>query len=45
MTVAVREALTDEGIIDPKKYMGKGRIAVHDLCVHKIKLCGSDNKA
>lgn len=45
MTVAVREALKDEGIIDPKKFMGKGREAVIDLCCHKIKLCGSDGKA
>ena len=45
MTKAVREALTDEGIIDPKKFMGKGRQAVIDLCCHKIKLCGSDGKA
>ena len=45
MTVAVRDALTDEGIIDPKKFMGPGRNAVIDLCCHKIKLCGSDGKA
>lgn len=45
MTKAVREALTDEGIIDPKKFMGKGREAVIELCCHKIKLCGSDGKA
>ena len=45
MTKAVREALTDEGIIDPKKFMGKGRDAVKELCIHKIKLCGSDGKA
>jgi len=45
MTVAVREALKDEAIIDPKKFMGKGREAVIDLCCHKIKLCGSDGKA
>ena len=45
MTVAVREALKDEGIIDPKKFMGPGRNAVIDLCCHKIKLCGSDGKA
>lgn len=45
MTCAVRASLENEGIIDPKKYMGKGREAVHDLCVHKIKLCSSDGKA
>ena len=45
MTAAVREALTNESLIDPKKFMGPGRKAVFDLCVHKIKLCGSDGKA
>lgn len=45
MTSAVREALTNESMIDPKKFMGPGRAAVRDLCIHKIKLCGSDNKA
>lgn len=45
MTAAVREALKDEKIIDPKKFMGKGRTAVKELCIHKIKLCGSDGKA
>ena len=32
-------------IIDPKKFMGPGRAAVKELCIHKIKLCGSDGKA
>lgn len=45
MTAAVREALKDEGIIDPKKFMGPGRKAVIELCKHKIELCGSQNKA
>lgn len=45
MTKAVREALTDEGIIDPKKFMGKGRQAVIDLCCKKIEVCGSEGKA
>ena len=45
MTAAVREALTDEGIIDPKKFLGKGRQAVIDLCCKKIEVCGSENKA
>jgi len=45
MTASVREALKDEAIIDPKKFMGPGRNAVIDLCCHKIKLCGSDGKA
>ena len=45
MTAAVREALTNESMIDPKKFMGPGRDAVKALCIHKIKLCGSDGKA
>ena len=45
MTAAVRQALEDEGIIDPKKFMSPGREAVRQLCIHKIKLCGSDGKA
>ena len=45
MTKAVREALTDEGIIDPKKFLGKGRQAVIDLCCQKIMVCGSEGKA
>lgn len=43
-TVAVRKALEDASIIDPKKYMGPAREAVIELCRHKIKLCGSDGK-
>ena len=43
-TKAVREALVDESIIDPKKYMGKARDAVRELCLHKIDVCGSLNK-
>ena len=45
MTAAVREALRDEKIIDPKKFLAPGREAVKNLCIHKIKLCGSDGKA
>ena len=45
MTSAVREALKNESVIDPKKFMGPGRDAVKALCIHKIKLCGSDGKA
>lgn len=45
MTAAVREALKNESVIDPKKFMGPGRDAVKALCIHKIKLCGSDGKA
>ena len=43
-TKAVREALKYESIIDPKKYMGKARTAVKELCIHKILLCGSNGK-
>lgn len=43
-TLAVRQALTDESIIDPKKYMGKARDAVRTLCLHKIGVCGSAGK-
>ena len=45
MTAAVRQALKDESIIDPKKFMAPGREAVKSLCMHKIGLCGSDHKA
>lgn len=45
MTAAVRQALKDESIIDPKKFMAPGREAVKSLCMHKIRLCGSDHKA
>ena len=45
MTAAVRKSLCDESIIDPKKFLGPGREAVKALCIHKIKLCGSDGKA
>lgn len=44
-TEAVREALKDESVIDPKKYMGKARTAVKELAKQKILLCGSENKA
>lgn len=44
-TKAVRAALTDEKIIDPKKFMGPAREAVKQLCIEKILLCGSQNKA
>ena len=43
-TKAVREALVDQSIIDPKKYMGKARDAVRELCLHKIDVCGSRGK-
>lgn len=44
-TKAVRAALADEKIIDPKKFMGPAREAVKQLCIEKILLCGSQNKA
>lgn len=44
-TEGVREVLCDDGVIDPKKYMGKAREKVFNLCVEKIKMCGSENKA
>lgn len=44
-TKAVREALKDESIIDPKKFMGPARDAVKALCIEKIHICGSANKA
>lgn len=43
-TKAVRAALADEKIIDPKKFMGPAREAVKQLCIEKILLCGSQNK-
>ena len=45
MTAAVREALKDESIIDPKKFMGPGKEAVIALCLDKIDMCGSAGKA
>ncbi|MBQ7475172.1 MAG: class II fructose-1,6-bisphosphate aldolase [Clostridia bacterium] len=45
MTAAVRDALTDASIIDPKKFMGPGKDAVVALCLHKIEMCGSAGKA
>ncbi|MDF2876935.1 MAG: Tagatose 1,6-bisphosphate aldolase [Clostridia bacterium] len=44
-TKAVREVLKDEAVIDPKQYMGKAREAVKQLCIDKIKVCGSQNKS
>lgn len=44
-TVAVREVLRDESVIDPKKYMGAAREAVKALCLEKIDMCSSANKA
>ncbi len=44
-TKAVREALEDGGIIDPKKFMGPAREAVKALCLEKIDMCSSAGKA
>lgn len=44
-TKAVRLALTDTEMFDPKKYLGPARQAVKELAISKIKLCGSKNKA
>ncbi len=44
-TAAVREVLKDESVIDPKKFMGPAREAVKQLCLDKIDMCGSANKA
>lgn len=44
-TKAVREVLADESVIDPKKYMGAAREAVKALCLEKIDMCGSRDKA
>lgn len=43
-TAGVREVLADDKVIDPKKYMGKAREKVKELCIEKINLCGSVNK-
>ncbi len=39
-TSGAREILSDSSVIDPKKYMGKAREKVKELCIDKIKLCG-----
>ncbi len=44
-TAAVREVLRDESVIDPKKFMGPAREAVKQMCLTKIAMCGSANKA
>ena len=46
MTAAVWETMEgDREVIDPKKYLGRGREAVERLCVEKIRLCGSNGRA
>lgn len=44
-TLVVREILKDPKVYDPKSYMGPGRDAVRELCIHKIRVCGSNGKA
>lgn len=44
-TKGAREVLKDESVIDPKKFMGAAREEVIKLCIEKIKMCGSENKA
>ncbi len=44
-TAAVRRVLADESVIDPKKYMGAAREAVKALCLEKIDMCSSANRA
>ena len=44
-TAAVRAALEDKSIIDPKKFMGPARDAVRALCLEKIDMCSSRGKA
>lgn len=44
-TLGARRILSDEKVIDPKKYMGEARDEVYKLCKEKILLCGSDGKA
>lgn len=43
-TAGVRVVLEDDSVIDPKKYMGRARENVKELCIQKINLCGSVNK-
>lgn len=44
-TKGARAVLADEAVIDPKKYMGVAREEVKKMCIEKIKMCGSANKA
>ncbi len=45
LTRGVREALVDQSIIDPKKFMAGGKKAVQEIVKQKINLCGSAGKA
>ncbi len=45
-TKAVREVLAnDDKVYDPRKYLGPGSEAIKAVCVEKIRLFGSNNKA
>jgi len=44
-TEGTRNGLADSAVIDPKKYLAKGRERVRQLCIEKIRLCGSHGKA
>ncbi len=44
-TAGAREVLEDAAVIDPKKFMGRAREMVKELCLQKIALCGSAGKA
>lgn len=45
LTAGVREALRDESIYDPKKFMAKGAERVAEVVRHKITVCGCGGKA
>ncbi|HBF40159.1 MAG TPA: fructose-1,6-bisphosphate aldolase, class II [Firmicutes bacterium] len=45
LTRGVREALVDQSIIDPKKFMASGKKAVKEIVKQKIIICGCDHKA
>lgn len=45
LTRGVRDALVDQSIIDPKKFMAGGKKAVQEIVKQKINLCGSAGKA
>ncbi len=45
-TKAVREILAnDDKVYDPRKYLGPGAEAIKQVCIEKIRLFGSNNKA
>ena len=42
LTAAVRRALTDEGVVDPRKYLGPGRDAVADEVARLLRMLAPD---